>query len=84
VLQGEKQVVIGDQILTYSAGQTMLTTIDVPVVSHTRNAENHKPFLGLMLLLDVSMISKVATQMEQLNNKEKYSYLLLYSLLIMC
>ncbi|MDO7475213.1 AraC family transcriptional regulator [Acinetobacter baumannii] len=71
VLQGEKQVVIGDQILTYSAGQTMLTTIDVPVVSHTRNAENHKPFLGLMLLLDVSMISKVATQMEQLNIKEK-------------
>lgn len=71
VLQGEKQVVIGDQILTYSAGQTMLTTIDVPVVSHTRNAKNHKPFLGLMLLLDLSMISKVVTQMEQLNIKEK-------------
>ncbi|MBP8006564.1 MAG: AraC family transcriptional regulator [Acinetobacter sp.] len=71
VLQGEKQVVIGDQILTYSAGQTMLTTIDVPVVSHTRNAENHKPFLGLMLLLDLTLISKVAAQMEQLNIKEK-------------
>lgn len=71
VLQGEKQVVIGDQILTYSAGQTMLTTIDVPVVSHTRNAENHKPFLGLMLLLDLTMISKVSAQIEQLDIKEK-------------
>ena len=71
VLQGGKQVVIGDQILKYSAGQTMITTIDVPVVSHTHNTENHKPFLGLMLLLDISTISKVVNQMGQLDIKEK-------------
>ena len=71
VLQGEKQVVVGDQILTYSAGQSMITTIDIPVVSHTRNSAGHKPFLGLMLLLDASMITKMATQMGQLNFKEK-------------
>lgn len=71
VLQGEKQVIIGEQIFTYSAGQSMLTTIDIPVISHIRRASEHKPFLGLMLLLDVSMIRKMVAQMGQMDIQEQ-------------
>lgn len=71
VLQGEKQVIIGEEIFTYSPGQTMLTTIDIPVISHTRRTSEHKPFLGLMLLLDVSMIRKMVLQMGQIDFQEK-------------
>lgn len=70
VLQGEKQVMVGDSVLTYTAGQTMLTTIDIPVVSHTRNTPDHKPFLGLMLLIDVQMINQLVNQMGQQKLKE--------------
>ncbi|NIE96924.1 AraC family transcriptional regulator [Acinetobacter sp. Tr-809] len=71
VLQGEKQVMVGDQMLTYTAGQTMLTTIDLPVISHTRTAPKHQPFLGLMLLLDIPMVTQMVSEMGQLNLKEK-------------
>ncbi|WP_224992114.1 AraC family transcriptional regulator [Acinetobacter pittii] len=71
VLQGEKQVIIGEEIFTYTQGQSMLTTIDIPVISHTRRTSEHKPFLGLMLLLDVSMIRKMVSQMGQMNFQEK-------------
>lgn len=71
VLQGEKQVIIGEEIFTYTSGQSMLTTIDIPVVSHTRCTTGHKPFLGLMLSLDVAMIRKIVSQLGQLDFKEK-------------
>jgi AraC-type transcriptional regulator N-terminus len=32
--QGEKQVMVGDKILNYYPGQSLLTTIDLPVISH--------------------------------------------------
>lgn len=71
VLQGEKQVIIGEEIFTYTPGQSMLTTIDIPVISHTRCTAGHKPFLGLMLLLDVAIIRKMVSQMGQLDFQEK-------------
>ncbi len=33
--QGRKQVMLGDQVIGYSPARSMLTTIDMPVVSHT-------------------------------------------------
>lgn len=71
VLQGEKQVIIGDQILTYTAGQMMLTTIDVPVISHIKKASRHQPFLGLMLLLDVAIMTEIVIEMGQVDIDEQ-------------
>lgn len=71
VLQGEKQVIIGEHIFTYRAGQSMLTTIDLPVISHTRRTSSHQPFLGVMLLLDTAMIRTMVAQMGQLDMKEE-------------
>ncbi|KYQ80410.1 AraC family transcriptional regulator [Acinetobacter sp. NRRL B-65365] len=65
VLQGEKQIIVGQQILTYTAGQSMLTTIDIPVISHTRNSIKHQPFLGLMLQLDLQLIREIVAEMGQ-------------------
>ena len=35
IAQGSKQVMLGDQVIGYSPARSMLTTIDMPVVSHT-------------------------------------------------
>lgn len=32
-LQGRKQVVVGDEVVTYSPGQSMVTSVDLPVSS---------------------------------------------------
>ena len=53
VAQGDKQVLLGGEAIDYGPGQSMLTTIDLPVVSHVTRASVREPFLGMMLTLDV-------------------------------
>jgi hypothetical protein len=48
IAQGAKQVLLADEVIDYIPGQSMLTTIDLPVVSHVTRASLREPFLGLM------------------------------------
>jgi AraC-like DNA-binding protein len=64
VAQGDKQVLIGEQSIDYGPGQSMLTTIDLTVVSHITRASAREPFLGLMLTLDVRSILQTASEMD--------------------
>ncbi|HEX7801610.1 MAG TPA: AraC family transcriptional regulator [Pseudoxanthomonas sp.] len=64
VAQGAKQVMQGEEVMDYVPGQSMLTTIDLPVVSHVTQASIREPFLGLMLTLDSRQIVQMASEME--------------------
>jgi AraC-like DNA-binding protein len=64
VAQGGKQVLIGGDAIDYGPGQSMLTTIDLPVVSHVTRASVREPFLGIMLTLDVRAIVQIASEMD--------------------
>lgn len=63
ILQGQKEVIIGDQVYPCHAGQSMLTTIDLPVTSHVIEASVHQPFLAILLLLDAQMVNEVVADM---------------------
>src|SRR6267143_1404497 len=60
VAQGDKQVLLGGEAIDCGPGQSMLTTIDLPVVSHVTRASVREPFLGMMLTLDVRAICTIA------------------------
>jgi AraC-like DNA-binding protein len=64
VAQGDKQVLLGGEAIDYGPGQSMLTTIDLPVVSHVMRASVREPFLGMMLTLDVRAIVQIASEMD--------------------
>jgi AraC-like DNA-binding protein len=64
VAQGEKQVLLGDESFHFVAGQSMLTTIDLPVVSHVTRASAREPLLALMLTLDIRSILEIASEMD--------------------
>src|SRR5258708_35840208 len=64
VAQGDKQVLLGGEAIDYGPGQSMLTTIDLPVASHVTRASVREPFLGMMLTLDVRAIVQVASEMD--------------------
>lgn len=64
VAQGGKQVLIGGESMDYGPGQSMLTTIDSPVVSHVTRASAGEPFLGLMLTLDARVIVQMASEVD--------------------
>ncbi|MBP8006431.1 AraC family transcriptional regulator N-terminal domain-containing protein [Acinetobacter beijerinckii] len=67
ILQGEKQVLIGNEIFSYGRGKTMLTTIDLPAVSRVTQASYTEPFLGMMLKLDIDLITEIAGNMENIH-----------------
>ena len=64
VAQGSKQAMVGDEVINYSQGQSMLTAIDLPVISRVTRASRQKPLLGLMLTLDPLEIAQVAGEMK--------------------
>lgn len=64
IAQGSKQVLLGNEVIDYAPGQSMLTTIDSPVVSHVAHASPRAPFLGLFLTLDTRLITQLASEME--------------------
>src|SRR5438128_11009590 len=64
VAQGHKEVLLGSESIDYGPGQSMLTTIDLPVASHVTRASAREPFLGMMLTLDVRSILQMASEMD--------------------
>ncbi len=64
ILQGSKQVAIDDSLRVCNAGQSMLTTFDLPVISHVTEATRHHPFIGLVLKLDYGLIAQTCTELN--------------------
>lgn len=63
VLQGAKEIMLARKTTRYCAGESLLTTIDLPVVSHVTQASQDEPFLGLMLTFDVRAVVHTAALM---------------------
>lgn len=64
IVQGGKQVMLGSKVAHYGPGQSLLATVDLPVVSHVTRATPQEPFLGMMLTLDARLILQSASEME--------------------
>lgn len=60
---GRKRVALGEEFFDYAAGQSLLTTADLPVVAHVTQASAERPFLGIMLKLDSRAIVQAAAEM---------------------
>ena len=74
IAQGSKQVLLGDEVIDYAPGQSMLTTIDSPVVAHVTRANQREPFLGLFLRLDSRLITQLASEMELPRRQRERTY----------
>jgi AraC-like DNA-binding protein len=55
--QGDKQVMVADKVLDYRPGQSLVTTVELSVVSYVTRATPREPYLGLRLLLDPRAIA---------------------------
>lgn len=63
-VQGGKRVTLGDAVFDYGPGQSLITTVDLPVVSYVTRASATEPYLGVRLELDARVIAQVAAEME--------------------
>lgn len=63
-IQGEKRVTLGDEVFDYGPGQSMVNSVDLPVVSYVTKASTKEPYLGLRLDLDAKTIAQIAVEMD--------------------
>lgn len=74
---GHKQVTTGQEVFNYGAGQALLASVDLPVVSRVTQASQAEPYLGMMLRLDPRLVLQVAAgiTMPRAPRDTKYSAL---------
>jgi len=63
VAQGRKEVLVGDTTISYGDMQSMIVTVEVPVLSQMK-ASAEEPYVGAVLELNRQIILEVATQLE--------------------
>ncbi len=63
-LQGTKRVVLGDEEYVYGESQFILTAVDVPVVAQVVEATREKPYLCVLLKLDLEIARQMISDFE--------------------
>jgi AraC-like DNA-binding protein len=59
IAQGSKEVLLGERRYRYDPSRYLLTTIDLPRISHILAASRERPYLGLRLQLTPALVSSV-------------------------
>ena len=59
IAQGRKRVLLGEEIYVYDATRFLISSVDLPVVANIIEASDEKPYLGLVLELDLQEISQL-------------------------
>jgi AraC-like DNA-binding protein len=64
VAQGAKEVLVGDRTITYGEMQSLVVTVEVPVLGQIMKGSADRPFLGATLQLDADIILDVVTRLD--------------------
>lgn len=63
-VQGRKRVILGTDRIEYDADHFLLTSVDLPTMSQVIEANPARPFLAIMLKLDLSIVQQVAADID--------------------
>ncbi len=59
IAQGAKRVLLGEDAYMYDATRFLITSVDLPVVANIVEASSEKPYLGLILEIDLKEVSQL-------------------------
>lgn len=62
VLQGKKSLVVGTQEATFTAGQSVIVSADMPVTGRIVQADRTAPYLAVAVELDAGMVKEIAAE----------------------
>ncbi|MBI6530538.1 AraC family transcriptional regulator [Proteus vulgaris] len=68
IAQGEKRVILGEESFIYDANHFLISSIELPVMANIMKASEDKPFLGLVMELDLQEISQLIVDSELIFN----------------
>jgi AraC-like DNA-binding protein len=64
VVQGRKRVVLSEQPYEYDACRFVLTSVDLPTIAEVLDATEDRPFLSVMLKLDLTVAQEVGGEID--------------------
>lgn len=67
ILRGRKEMTLGDRTVAFGAGECLLVTHDMPVVSQVTSARPDAPYLALVLSLDVTLLRSLYEDVPELS-----------------
>ena len=70
IIQGGKCALIGDREYCYKEGQFCITGVDLPSAFYILHPSEEKPFLSVILDLDIQLISRLAMEMPPTSEKK--------------
>lgn len=59
IAQGVKRILLGEETYVYDASSFIVSSVELPLVSHIVEASPEKPYLGLTMELDLKEISRL-------------------------
>lgn len=65
ILQGAKQLVVGQEERLARAGQTLIVSADVPVAARIVEASPDKPYIAVALDLNVTLLRELAVRLKE-------------------
>ncbi len=64
IAQGKKQVLLGEDCFVYDANHFLISSVNLPITANIMEASEDKPYLGLILELDLQDISQLIVDSE--------------------
>ncbi len=64
IAQGCKEVLLGDEVFRYDSGHYLISTVDLPIVSHVVEASPERPYFSFRLNLEPSVVASVMMEAE--------------------
>jgi AraC-like DNA-binding protein len=65
VLQGGKWATFGEKQFEYRAGQALIVSLDIPSFGRVTHASPSKPYLGLMIEFDLTIMREVLEKLDE-------------------
>lgn len=73
LVQGKKNIVLGEETYPYEAGQCLVVSVDLPIGGCIVEATTDQPYLGLKLTLDPMQLCEMVAQMNFSSAKKENS-----------
>nr|WP_155439496.1 AraC family transcriptional regulator [Pseudoduganella ginsengisoli] len=62
IVQGAKQALLGDNVYNYDITRFLITSLDLPAMMRVVDASPEKPYLGVVMKLDLRVVAEVVMQ----------------------
>ncbi|MCE9842483.1 AraC family transcriptional regulator [Vibrio alginolyticus] len=71
IAQGRKRVLLGEDSFVYDANHFLISSVDLPIITNIIEASEDKPYLGVIMELDLTEISQLIVDSELTFNQSK-------------